>query len=145
MFIWRACNEILPTLHKLMKRRLTNKDYCPICLHHPKTVIHVLWGCEAARDVRCQSSRSLQRMANSIPCFFDLWMYLAASLNQEALEEMALISNLIWERCNNYVFNHQFSHPNSITKRAQSDLHLLSSIQSPRQDRCGHQPEVLLW
>lgn len=127
-----------------MKRRLIEKDHCLICLHHLETVINVLWECEAARDVWCQSNRSIQKRASSFSCFLDLRAFLAASLTQQDLNEIAHISNLIWERHNNYVFNHQFSHPKFIIKKAQFDLHLLAAILSSRQDRCGNQNEVWL-
>lgn len=43
---------------------------------------------------------------------------------------MAHIATLIRERRNNYIYNHQFTHPNLIILKAKSNIQLLSSIQS---------------
>lgn len=80
-----------------MKRRLLEKDLFPICLHHPEIVIHVLWECEAARDLWIQSNRTIQKMARSFSYFLDLWIFLATSLTQQELDEIAHFQPLMGE------------------------------------------------
>ena len=44
-FIWRACNNSLPTLDNLFRRQIVSSDCCNICHAHPEDILHVVWGC----------------------------------------------------------------------------------------------------
>jgi len=65
IFVWRACNDILPTQINLVKRRIINEDKCPICTREVEIAIYVLWGCVAVTDVWAGSIPKLQK-GNSI-------------------------------------------------------------------------------
>ena len=51
LFLWKACNNILPTKANLFKRGVTQDDKCPICNLEMESVGHSLWSCQAANDV----------------------------------------------------------------------------------------------
>jgi hypothetical protein len=51
IFLWKACNNILPTKENLSKRAMTLDDKCLISKSETKTVGHSLWSCPAAKDV----------------------------------------------------------------------------------------------
>jgi hypothetical protein len=51
IFLWQACNNIIPTKENLFKKRITDDPLCPICGLDVETVGHILWSCTAARDV----------------------------------------------------------------------------------------------
>jgi hypothetical protein len=51
VFLWKACSNILPTNLKLFRKGITPYALCPICDLYEEMVEHVLWTCEAARDV----------------------------------------------------------------------------------------------
>jgi hypothetical protein len=42
LFLWRACNDILPTKEKLFKRKVVSEPGCPTCGMEIKTTIHSL-------------------------------------------------------------------------------------------------------
>ena len=44
-FIWRACNNSLPTLDNLFYRQIVSFVCCNICNAHPEDILHVVWGC----------------------------------------------------------------------------------------------------
>jgi hypothetical protein len=50
-FFWRACHNLLPTKDNLLRRKMVDDPYCPICERELETVLHALWGCHAASDV----------------------------------------------------------------------------------------------
>lgn len=54
IFVWRACLDILPTLKNLHRKKIIEEFLCPICLSQQKSIGHVLWSCEAIRDVWSQ-------------------------------------------------------------------------------------------
>ncbi|TXG48048.1 hypothetical protein EZV62_027342 [Acer yangbiense] len=44
VFLWRACNEWIPTLVNLTKRKVPVHGLCPMCTNSFETTIHALWG-----------------------------------------------------------------------------------------------------
>ncbi len=55
LFLWRACNNILPTKENLLRRKIVSDPTCPLCGRETETSGHVLWSCDAARAVRSES------------------------------------------------------------------------------------------
>jgi hypothetical protein len=51
MFLWRACNNILPTKENLYKKKIIDDPKCAICGGDIETLGHVIWSCTVARDV----------------------------------------------------------------------------------------------
>jgi hypothetical protein len=45
LFLWRACNEILPTKNNLYKRKVVTDQLCPMCGSEAESVSHALWSC----------------------------------------------------------------------------------------------------
>jgi hypothetical protein len=52
LFMWRACNGLLPTKSNLFRRKIVDSNLCPCCTSESETVFHVLWKCLAAH-ARC--------------------------------------------------------------------------------------------
>jgi len=51
MFVWRACQNILPSRVNLFRRKVIEEAKCPCCEVEDETLIHALWTCPAAQDV----------------------------------------------------------------------------------------------
>jgi hypothetical protein len=49
-FLWRACQNILPTRDNLHKRRIILDHLCPVCGLEVETGFHILWQCPSAMD-----------------------------------------------------------------------------------------------
>jgi hypothetical protein len=50
-FLWKACQNILPTKENLYRRHITQDSLCPICGREDETHVHIMWNCLSARDV----------------------------------------------------------------------------------------------
>ena len=46
MFMWRACNDALPTMDNLYRRHIVSSDQCNLCQEHSEDVVHALWLCK---------------------------------------------------------------------------------------------------
>ena len=45
-FIWRACNNALPTKSNLACRRIVSLDLCDLCNRELESLLHALWQCK---------------------------------------------------------------------------------------------------
>uniref|UniRef100_A0A7N2KS32 Reverse transcriptase zinc-binding domain-containing protein n=1 Tax=Quercus lobata TaxID=97700 RepID=A0A7N2KS32_QUELO len=52
-FLWKACNDCLPTKVNLMKRKVVDEPHCELCGKQPEDTKHALWNCEAMGRVWC--------------------------------------------------------------------------------------------
>jgi len=48
LFLWQACQNILPTKQKLFRRKIVEDPLCLMCGQMEEQVGHVLWSCTAA-------------------------------------------------------------------------------------------------
>lgn len=48
-FMWRACKNLLPTKDNLLRKRVIEDPFCPICNLEAETTLHALWDCTASR------------------------------------------------------------------------------------------------
>lgn len=48
IFLWRACNNLLPTRCNLALRKIVEDNICPCCKREAETTLHVIWNCLAA-------------------------------------------------------------------------------------------------
>ena len=92
LFLWKACHNSLPTKLNLFKRKVVNEPWCPICNQHEESVEHVLWECEAARDVWCLCSLKLQKQCLNQFSFRSLLMHMLQNLEDEVLMEVAVMA-----------------------------------------------------
>lgn len=97
MFIWKAYQDALPTLSNLFKRNNMENDLCPICKNFSKSVGYVLWSCIASRDAWHQGSKKTQIKAFHNNSFLVIWSRQCNELQQEELEECAIVARMIWE------------------------------------------------
>lgn len=50
-FLWKACNNSLPTKENLLKRKILQELVCHRCSRESKNVVHALWSCESIKEV----------------------------------------------------------------------------------------------
>ncbi|CAI9769874.1 unnamed protein product [Fraxinus pennsylvanica] len=49
--LWRALQNVLPTVDQLRAKRVNIESHCPACLMHEEYVLHVFVSCEFAQNV----------------------------------------------------------------------------------------------
>ena len=47
IFLWRACENSLPTMENLFRRGVSPHAYCSRCCDDIETISHALWGCQS--------------------------------------------------------------------------------------------------
>ena len=92
VFLWRACNNILPTKDNLKKKGVVSDDLCSICGQGREIANHVIWECIAAQDVWTCCDRSLQKRSNQECDFAWLVEEMVEKLSDEELGIFAIIS-----------------------------------------------------
>ncbi|KAF5475420.1 hypothetical protein F2P56_007226, partial [Juglans regia] len=143
VYLWRACLDALPTQSKLFQKRIVDHPLCPICNLEEETVVHVLWGCEAARDVWSQCSIKLQKCYLPQSSMLHLVEAIIVSMAPDVLQEFIIVAKRIWWRRNNFIFNRDFSHPNTLVREANHTIELLRGrakrfVQNQFRDCEGH-------
>ncbi|KAJ0111528.1 hypothetical protein Patl1_02331 [Pistacia atlantica] len=51
LFLWKACQDILPTKCNLVKKRVIEEPFCTFYCLEEEDVFHALWGCVVAKDI----------------------------------------------------------------------------------------------
>jgi hypothetical protein len=122
LFLWRACNDILPTKGKLWKRKVVDNPLCPLCGTEFESSIHAIWLCEAAKAVWSACPARIQKCATGDSDFLTLFGLLSARLSLEDLQFFAMVAQRVWFRRNKYVFDGVFTPPRCLIKGASESL-----------------------
>jgi hypothetical protein len=122
LFLWKACNNILPTKENLAKRAVTSDDKCPICKSETETVGHSLWSCPAAKDVWMECPVRIQKSPGDEDDFSAIFERLMERLSAEELRMMIFVARQIWFRRNDVVFNEEFRPPEKLIQAARTQM-----------------------
>jgi hypothetical protein len=104
LFLWRACNEILPTKNNLYKRKVVTDQLCPMCSSEAESVGHALWRCVSAQAVWGSCKGPIQKSSVEAEEFFEIFAALCDRLEDKDLERFATVAHKIWSRRNRVVF-----------------------------------------
>jgi hypothetical protein len=121
-FLWRACRDLLPTRDKLLRRKIVQDPFCPMCGTEAETPGHLLWWCDSARVVWAEGCRRLQKCSSLTGSFFSIFEYLSGLLDQSELEWFGVVSHKLWARRNQVVFGGEVWHPRCLLKSANEGL-----------------------
>ncbi|KAK3217989.1 hypothetical protein Dsin_011959 [Dipteronia sinensis] len=93
IFVWRACENWIPTRTNLLLRKVPSDSICPCCDQKAETTMHALWCCPLLRPIRevCGFTKDCWGDDNSM--FLDFMIYCRRQLVQE---EMDLICQILW-------------------------------------------------
>ena len=147
LFLWQACNNVLPTKENLFKRKITDDPLCTVCLMEVETAGHALWSCTAARDVWVEMSTKTQKNISEENEFSYILLRLLDRLEESEFEKVACIAQEIWLRRNKLVFEGPFTHPKTVAIIAaeQLDFHLKVSLQNANGNRPQTSQEQDKW
>jgi ribonuclease HI len=119
-FMWRACQNLLPTRENLAKQSIIKDPYCSICGLEIESTEHILWECSSSSDVWGTSLRRLQKKSCSA---FKNFQQMAESIFQEGTKEefeiFCVTARKIWLRRNEWIHEGAFTHPNTLALGAQ--------------------------
>jgi len=103
-FLWRACQNLLPTKQNLLKKHVVKDDLCPYCKIQEESILHALWSCPSAQDVWGSGFMVFQKCHSSFPGIVELVSFLFNRLDDDFLSLMVAIFCSIWLRRNKLVF-----------------------------------------
>jgi hypothetical protein len=95
IFIWRACQNILPTNDNLQKKGIPLDPLCLFCKKEVETMKHILWNCPSAADVWGACGMTVQKNFVAGFAFAKVMEYLFDKCSGEAVELHAEIARRI--------------------------------------------------
>jgi hypothetical protein len=110
-FLWRACQNVLPTKQNLLRKGVVENDLCPCCHSEVESVIHALWECSGAQDVWGCGPILFQKCLSFFADMIELVSYLFTILNDDLMSLTMTVFHRIWLRRNKLIFEEQFSSP----------------------------------
>ena len=115
-FVWRACNEALPTKMNLHHRHVMDSDICDLCGELPEDTVHAFW---SYKDITCVWS-SLEWFHQSVLVqpvnFRELLARFMPSQDEYKAEIFAIAGCCIWNQRNAIHFNQVVRLVDSICK-----------------------------
>jgi hypothetical protein len=130
-FLWKACNEILPTKGKLSQKHVTSDPLCPICCLETETTGHILWTCASAQDVWAECPRRIQKCHGEATDFMSIMEQLLSKCSTEEVQLAVLVARQIWHRRNSVVFSGSFKSPKEILQMAKDQLEVFNMVNQP--------------
>jgi hypothetical protein len=122
MFLWRACNNILPTKENLYKRKIVDNPQCDICGADTETVGHILWSCVAAKDVWLENMKPIQKSTSAEIDFQHLFVQLFDRLVGKDFQRFGFVARQLWFRRNKVIFDDEFLSPARVNQTATTQL-----------------------
>ncbi|XP_062152877.1 uncharacterized protein LOC133861169 [Alnus glutinosa] len=104
LFLWRACNEILPTKVNLCRHRVVEDRFCPMCGLEAETTVYAIWNCSAAQAVWTECPARVQKCSVREGGFLACFGFLSSRLLKEELEMLVMVAQRVWFRRNRKVF-----------------------------------------
>ncbi|RYR56253.1 hypothetical protein Ahy_A05g022008 [Arachis hypogaea] len=125
MFLWKACQNILPVGSNLYKRKIASDPKCQICLKSPETVEHALLLCDWARAAWFGAEGQWTPTAKTVTSIGNWIVECIKKLragggeNQERrISKLGFLMWEIWKTRNNKLFQQQEINPRGTIYRA---------------------------
>jgi ribonuclease HI len=116
-FLWRACQDILPTKVNLCQRKVCVENWCPICEQEEETTLHILWHCPSARDAWGAGSVKFQKAVFDGPDFMKVVEGMFERCDENEFQIFVGIARRLWLRRNEVVHGGRFVHPNVVVQQ----------------------------
>ncbi|KAK9997768.1 hypothetical protein SO802_017371 [Lithocarpus litseifolius] len=121
-FVWRLCNNALPTLVNLHRRHIVPSPSCAQCHNFPKDSLHTVWYCEAITSVWSTLEWLRQTAPPHPSTFSELLDCFLFSREEFRAELFVIIVWLLWNRRNAIHFGQPPLPVDSICSKAGSYL-----------------------
>ena len=136
-FLWRACNETLPTSQNLQRRKIMVDPRCRICDGEVETTTHILWECPLANSVWSLVKGKIQKCHVSNEEFQHITRALVGALLRAELEGWAIVSWSIWNARNRYIHEGIQACPSDIVDKGLGVLQEFQNCQSVQVQSSG--------
>ena len=103
IFMWKACENALPTMLNLRKRGVATDGVCPICGNEAKSICHALFRCNFAKDVWSRWNECTIKICAENQDFVDVALGLFYAGTNKDMEIMAVTAWAIWYNRNQCV------------------------------------------
>jgi hypothetical protein len=110
-FVWKMCNNILPTKVSLFAKNIVQSPLCPCCQREEETIAHILWTCPSSLAVWQECPRCIQKLAMDPTdgrSLFEGWLQKLEGA--DFIFAIAVVRQL-WLRRNAFVFEEYSSLP----------------------------------
>ncbi|KAK3205111.1 hypothetical protein Dsin_019157 [Dipteronia sinensis] len=103
IFIWKACNDWIPTNVNLAVHGVKVEKFCPFCRRKAETSLHALWGCSFLNGIRSGSGIGADGKVLDSASFLDFVLYCRDINEIHKLEILCVDWWRIWFRTNKWV------------------------------------------
>jgi len=150
VFLWRACNNLLPTKLNLKHKRVVEDALCPICGREEEDTAHVLWCCPGAQDVWGGDASTFHKCVWDGNSFQLLLRYVLSKFEKDKVELFAMVARGVWFHRNKWLFEATFIHPNEVFKSTvvsleESQICNNNPIVTADLEVCGTIVSKFLW
>uniref|UniRef100_A0A2N9FNB8 Reverse transcriptase domain-containing protein n=1 Tax=Fagus sylvatica TaxID=28930 RepID=A0A2N9FNB8_FAGSY len=104
LFVWKACQNIIPTQTKLFEKGIAHSYSCLWCEDEPETNDHVLWGCEFAQKVWNLCPVPIGAYLSALKSFTDVIGSFTSDLHTPVLEIAFTTVWALWKARNESVW-----------------------------------------
>ncbi|KAL2925172.1 hypothetical protein RDABS01_019751 [Bienertia sinuspersici] len=96
-FLWRACNGILATMHRLYTRYIIPSGVCKVCGDGTETEVHALMDCKYAKPIWARSNLVELVQGLEVTAFGDALLEAFVKLNKGDLLTFATLNKALYE------------------------------------------------
>ena len=104
-FVWRVCNEALPTKMNLYHRHVTDSNICDLCGEFPEDTVHAIWTCKEVAGVWSSLDWFHQSVLVQPVNYRELLARFMPSQDDYKAEIFAITGWYVWNRRNAIHFN----------------------------------------
>ena len=99
-FIWRACNESLPTKLNMFKRKVTNNAICEVCEAEMEDTVHAIWGCQRVKEIWWEDGFCKPHISVRFASFKDFFLGFVKAGDSTIVDRLAMVCWGIWLKRN---------------------------------------------
>ena len=129
-FIWKACNNALPTMANLYHRHIVTTEICEGCQDRTEDTLHALWFCKEIVCVWHSMEWFHQDVSVQPVSFSDLFSRFMHSRDEFRLELFSIMAWLLWNRRNARHFGRPVHPLSKICSMAGTLLQEFLAVQS---------------
>ncbi len=118
LFLWKACQGILPTTHNLFRRKVSITVTSSFCDEGFESTEHILYDCDFALEVRGLSSLAMVNHWPRENSFADFVQYALQTLSSPDIELLFTLAWKLWMARNDRLWDYHLATPGDICSQA---------------------------